>query len=67
MRVVTKLKCQVCTKYKHKIIGRKNFSEKESVHTTNVTDHAESDRYQPTPEGTSSGTIMCELAIFCNT
>ena len=45
VKVVTKLKCRVCTKYRERILGRKNFSEKwisgaDSVRTTNVLDHA---------------------------
>uniref|UniRef100_A0A1X7TRH9 DUF4371 domain-containing protein n=1 Tax=Amphimedon queenslandica TaxID=400682 RepID=A0A1X7TRH9_AMPQE len=47
---VTKLKCRVCTKYKDKIAGRKNFSDKwisgaHSVRTTNIVDHAKSDQH----------------------
>ena len=50
MKVVVKLKCWLCTKYKDKIIGRKNFSDKwisgaESVRTTNIVDHAKSDQH----------------------
>ena len=50
VRFVTKLKCRVCTKFKDRIIGRKNFSDKwvsgaDSVRTTNVLDHAKSDQH----------------------
>ena len=48
--MVVKLKCRLCTKYKDKIVGRKNFSDKwinivESVRTTNIVDHAKSDQH----------------------
>ncbi len=47
---VAKLKCRVCTKYRDRIVGRKNFSDKwisgaDSVRTTNVVDHAKFDRH----------------------
>ena len=50
VKVVTKLKCRVCTKYRDRILGRKNFSDKwisgaDSVRTTNVLDHAKSDQH----------------------
>ena len=50
VKYVTKLKCRVCTKYKEKIAGRKNFSDKwingaHSVRTTNIVDHAKSDQH----------------------
>jgi len=49
-KVVEKLKCKVCAKYKERIISRKNFSGKwidgaDSVRTTNVIDHAKSDQH----------------------
>ena len=49
-KVVIKLKCTVCTKFKDKIMGRKNFSNKwivgaESVHTSNVWGHAQTDQH----------------------
>ena len=49
-KVVEKLKCKVCTKYRERIIGRKNFSMKwiegaDSVRTTNVIDHAKTDQH----------------------
>ena len=45
--MVEKLKCKVCTKYKERIIGRRNFSNKwikgsDSIRTTNLVDHAKS-------------------------
>jgi hypothetical protein len=49
-KLVTKLKCRICAKYKHRIVGRKNFSDKwvsgaDSVRTTNLLDHAKSDQH----------------------
>ena len=43
--VVSKLKCNVCSKFEHNIKGRKNFSDKwilgaDSVRISNVRDHA---------------------------
>lgn len=48
--VVTKLKCQVCAKYRGRILGRKNFSDKwisgaDSIRTTTIVDHAKSDQH----------------------
>ena len=50
VKLVTKLKCRVCTKYRDRIVGWKNFSDKwisgaDSVRTTNVVDHAKSDQH----------------------
>ena len=50
VKVVTKLKCRMCTKYRQRIVGRKNFSDKwingaDSIRTANVTDHAKSDQH----------------------
>ena len=50
MKLVTKLKRRVCTKYRDKIVGRKKFNDKwisgvDSVRTTNVLDHAKSDQH----------------------
>ena len=50
VKLVTKLKCWVCAKYKNKIQGRKNFNDKwisraDSVRTTNVLDHTKSDMH----------------------
>ena len=50
MKVVTNLKCRLCSKYRDQIVGRKNFSDKwitgaDSVRTTNVRDHAKSDQH----------------------
>ena len=50
VKVVMKLKCRMCTKYRQKIVGRKNFSDKwingaDSIQTTNVTYHAKSDQH----------------------
>ena len=49
-KVVNKLKCRGCTKFKEKIAGRKNYSDKwitgaNSVRTTNVVDHAKSEQH----------------------
>ena len=48
VKVVTKLKCQVCTKYMHRTVGRKASNKcksgVDSIQTTNVTDHAKSDQ-----------------------
>ena len=49
-KVVTTLKCRLCSKYRDRIVGRKNFSDKwitgaDSVRTTNVRDHAKSDQH----------------------
>ena len=50
-RFVTKLRCSVCTKFKTKIVGRRNFSGRwiagaESVHSSNIQDHARSDQHE---------------------
>ena len=49
-RVVNKLKCKVCSRFKDKISGRKNFSNKwivgaESIRTSNVRDHSRNDQH----------------------
>lgn len=49
-KVVERLKCRVCTKFEDKIMGRKNFSNKwivgaESVRTSTLRDHAQSDQH----------------------
>lgn len=48
--MVEKLKCKVCTKYKERIISKRNFSDKwiegaDSVRTTNLVDHAKSEQH----------------------
>lgn len=50
MKVVVKLKCRLCSIINDKIVGRKNFSDKwingaESVRSTNIVDHANSDQH----------------------
>ena len=50
VKLMTKLKCRVCTKYRDRILGQKNFSDKwisgaDSVRTTNVVDQAKSDQH----------------------
>ena len=50
-RFVTKLRCSVCTKFKVKIVGRRNFSERwitgaESVCNSNIRDHVRSDQHE---------------------
>jgi len=49
-RVVTRLKCRVCTKHKARISGRKHFNNKwiegaESIRTSNIRDHANADQH----------------------
>lgn len=50
IKYVTKLKCRICTMYKDRIIGRRNYSSKwiegpDSVCTTNICDHAKSEQH----------------------
>lgn len=50
INVVTQLKCKVCKKYKKRITGCRNFSDKwvvgaNSVKTSNVREHAMSDQH----------------------
>ena len=49
-KIVTRLQCSVCSKFKVSIATRRNFSEKwlwgaESVHTSNIRDHAKADQH----------------------
>ena len=49
-RIVDRLKCKVCLKYKSRIESRRNYSDKwlvgaESVRTSNIRDHAHSDQH----------------------
>lgn len=49
-KTVTKLKCKVCSKFRAKIISRRNFSNRwiagaESVRMSNIKDHAHSDQH----------------------
>ena len=49
-KVVTKLKCKICTKFKARINGRKHFSNKwiegaDSIKTSNIRDHANADQH----------------------
>ena len=49
-RVVTKLKCKVCTKFREKIAARRNFNEKwlvgaESIRTSSIREHCKSDQH----------------------
>ena len=49
-KIVTKLRCSVCSKFKTSIATRRNFSEKwllgaESVRTSNIRDHAKADQH----------------------
>lgn len=49
-KLVTKLRCSVCAKFKANIFSRRNFSEKwllgaESVRTSNIRDHAKADQH----------------------
>ena len=48
--VVDKLKCKVCIKFKSRIAGRRNYSDKwvvgaDSVRTSNIKDHSHSDQH----------------------
>ena len=50
MKYVTKLKCRICTKFKERIIGRRNFSHRwidgaDSVRTTNIHDYSKSEQH----------------------
>ena len=49
-KVVQRLKCSVCSKFKVSIRGRRNFNDRwivgaDSVRTSNVKDHAQSDQH----------------------
>ena len=49
VKYVTKLKCRICAKFKERIIGRRNFSNKwidgaDSVGTTNMCDHVKPEK-----------------------
>ena len=49
-KVVRKLRCSVCTKFKANIASRRNFSEKwlcgaDSLRTSNIKDHAKADQH----------------------
>ena len=49
-KVVTQLKCKVCSEFVERIRGRKNFSDKwivgaDSVRVSNVRDHAQNDQH----------------------
>ena len=49
-KIVTKLRCSVCAKFKTRIATRRNFSERwllgaESVRTSNIRDHARADQH----------------------
>ena len=50
-KYVTKLRCSVCTKFRSKTVGRRNFSEAwitgaESIRNSNIRDHAWSDQHE---------------------
>ena len=50
-KIVTKLSCSVCSKYRDKIKGRKNFSDKwitgaESLRISNIKDHAQYEQHK---------------------
>ena len=50
VKYVMKLKCRICDKFKERIIGRRNFSQKwvdgaDSVRTTNIRDHTKSEQH----------------------
>lgn len=49
-RIVTKLKCKICTKFKPRINGRKHFSNKwiegaDSIRTSNIRAHGNADQH----------------------
>ena len=49
-KIVMKLQCSVCAKFKTRITTRRNFSERwlrgaESVRTSNIHDHVRADQY----------------------
>jgi len=49
-KVVRKLKCTVCTKFRSRILSRRNFSDRwisgaESVRTSNIRDHASCEQH----------------------
>ena len=49
-KMVAKLKCKVCNKFKSKIVGRRNYSDKwvvgaDSIRTSNIKDHAHTDHH----------------------
>ena len=50
-KFVMKLKCKICSKYREKLVGRKNFNDKwisegaDLIRTTNFRDHAKSDQH----------------------
>ena len=49
-RIVDRLKCKVCLKYKSRIESRRNYSDKwltgaESIRTSNIRDHTRSDQH----------------------
>ena len=50
-KIVSKISCSLCKKYHNYIRGRKNFSEKwitgaESLRTSNIRDHAQSEQHK---------------------
>ena len=49
-RIVSKLRCSTCAKFKVNIVSRRNFSNRwivgaDSVRTSNIRDHARADRH----------------------
>ena len=49
-RIVSKLRCSMCAKFKVKIVSRRNFSNRwivgaNSVCTSNIRDHARADQH----------------------
>ena len=49
-RIVNKIRCVVCAKYKERICSRRNYSDRwvvgaKSVHNSNIRDHAVSDQH----------------------
>ena len=68
VKVVTSLKCRMCSKYKDNIMRRKTFSEKwitgaDSVKTTNLRDHVKSDQHghsMATSDEEENATVMLD-------
>ena len=72
-RIVDRLKCKVCLKYKSRIESRRNYSDKwlvgaESIRTSNIRDHARSDQHlyamslhgkEPSGSVTNAGEPSC--------
>ena len=63
-RWVKRLNCTICKKYKERISGRRNYSERwisgaDSLRTSNISDHAHSDQF-------TSGVAILSSTTTCN-